>query len=460
MSECSPGLPLPPIAVPRTAAAVILFRKLQRVDPLDGAESAPAVEVFWLRRGAKLRFGGGFYAFAGGKLDPADASVAVAGATGLDATLRVTAARELLEETGVLIARGAALEQADLDAMRRALLDRTTSFGALLERHGLRLCAADFPHAGRWVTPPHLPLRFDAHFYLVEAPAAANAEVWPGELSEGEWIAPSAALLRWRQGSALLHPPSLHALQSLAGYRGSLSPVLSALSRPPMVTDGITRRIEHQMGIRIFPQRTPMPEPASYTNCYVIGNGELLIVDPGSPDPAETDRLIDFVRELMAEGCRPRALVLTDHHVDHGGAARAMNGLELPLWCHARTADRLALPTARLLEEGELLDLGDMAFSVAHTPGHARGHLCLLDPASKAAIVGDMVAGIGTISIDPPEWDQAAYLRQLERLRDVFEVRTLYPAHGPPIADGRSKLDELLGGSGRGFLCERRIAPR
>jgi glyoxylase-like metal-dependent hydrolase (beta-lactamase superfamily II) len=55
-----------------------------------------------------------------------------------------------------------------------------------------------------------------------------------------------------------------------------------------------------------------------------------------------------------------------------------------------------------------------------------------------------MVAGIGSIFIDPPEGDMAEYLRQLTRLKDGWGVRTLYPAHGPPIADGSAKIDETL----------------
>jgi len=83
-----------------------------------------------------------------------------------------------------------------------------------------------------------------------------------------------------------------------------------------------------------------------------------------------------------------------------------------------------------------------MRWRVLHTPGHTQGHLCLVDEESRAAVVGDMVAGLGTIVIDPPEGDMAEYVRQLERLK--AQVGTLYPAHGPPIPDGVAKLDEYL----------------
>jgi endoribonuclease LACTB2 len=58
-------------------------------------------------------------------------------------------------------------------------------------------------------------------------------------------------------------------------------------------------------------------------------------------------------------------------------------------------------------------------------------------------VAGDMVAGFGTIVIDPPEGDMAVYLAQLQRLIDVG-ARTLYPSHGAPIPDGPGKLNEYL----------------
>ncbi|MBK7862083.1 MAG: MBL fold metallo-hydrolase [Archangiaceae bacterium] len=436
MSERIAGIELPelgPPATPRDAAAVVLYRKVGR-----------SIEVFWIKREAKLAFAGGYYAFPGGKVDKADAGVPVEGATGVDAALRVAAARELLEETGVLVAQGT-ISAADTESMRRALLDRESkaSFGELLAKHGLTLRAADWPEAGRWVTPPHLPVRFDARFYLVEAPEGAKAEVWPGELTEGAWVTPNAALNRWNDGTALLHPPNVHALQTMAVFR-TAEKALGVLRAPPMVTDFIARRIEFQMGIRVFPLLTPTLPPAHHTNCYVLGNSDLLIVDPGSPDDAETDRLVSFVRELMADGYKPRAVLLTHHHGDHvGGAARVMSELKGPLWCHAQTADRVPLTTEKRVADGDYLKLGGMELKFLHTPGHARGHLCIFHLHSKAAIVGDMVAGVGTIVIDPPEGDMAEYLRQLQRLKELG-VRTLYPAHGPPIPDGPAKLDEYL----------------
>ena len=437
MSEALPGVPpAAPHAPPRDAAAVVLFQRTPH-----------GVRVFWLEREAKLRFAGGFFAFPGGRVDVADALVPVTGLPGPRAKWVVTAARELFEETGVLKARGAErLAQLELDALRRALLAETLGFAELLQQRGLTLHADDFVPSGRWITRPYVPRGFDAHFFIVESVPVHTAQVWKGELTSGEWIAPAEALKRWEEGSALLHPPNLHAVQVMNRFT-DVPAAAHAMRTAPFCTDFYAERIEFQRGITLYALVTPTLPPATHTNAYVLGTGECLIVDPGSPDDAEIDRLVGFLRALEPEGMKPKAIVLSHHHGDHvGGARRLVDALGLPVWAHERTADRSPVPVARLLHDGEVLSLDGpmpMKWRVLHTPGHARGHVTLVDERSRAAVVGDMVAGIGTIVIDPPEGDMAEYLRQLARL-EALPVRTLYPSHGPVIPDGPGKLQEYV----------------
>ncbi|MBL8921979.1 MAG: MBL fold metallo-hydrolase [Myxococcaceae bacterium] len=442
MSEAIAGLPPPPPGKPpRDASAVIVWRRTWR-----------GVEVFWLEREQRLSFAGGFFAFPGGKVDAADDLVPVRGASGDAAKLVATAARELFEETGLLVARGPRLEpdgprleQEALDGLRKQVLDGA-SFAEVLQAHGLELFASDFRPAGRWLTPPYLPVRFDARFFLVEAPEGQVASVWPGELASGEWIRPSDALVRWEAGSALLHPPNLHALSVMNGFT-SVDEAVAALSAPPWCEDFISRRLEFQRGVHVVPLETPTLPPATHTNAYVLGTRELLLVDPGAPDEAEARKLVTLVKELEAAGCEAKAVVLTHHHGDHtGGAQLVAAALGLPVWAHAQTAARVQVPVVRLLEDGEVLALDGplpMRWRVLHTPGHAPGHVCLFDERSHAGVVGDMVSTVSTIIIDPPEGDMKVYLEQLERLR-VLPLGALYPAHGPVVAHGVAKLEEYL----------------
>ena len=437
MSEPLPGMPpAPPSPRPRDAAAVVMVRP-----------AGDSVEAYWVRRERHLSFAANFFAFPGGRLDASDAQVQVADAFGDESALRVAAARELFEETGVLIAQGAErVDPAALAEARRALLEHQASFAELLARHSLTLRACDFLEAGRWVTPDFMPIRFNARFYLVDAPAGARPEVWRGELAEGAWTTPAAALSRWKAGSVLLHPPALFAMQTLAEFTSSAD-AAARMSMPPYSPNATASRIEFQEGIRVFPLLAPTLPPATHTNALVLGNGELLVVDPGSPEVRQYARLLALLAGYKAEGKRVKAVVVTHHHQDHLGGAKAVKDrLGVPLWCHARTAERLAFSPERLLEDGERLTLaGDpvMNFKVLHTPGHAPGHLCLVDEASKAAIVGDMVSGLGTVVIDPADGDMAEYLKQLARLK-AWPVGTIYPAHGPLIPDGQAKLTEYL----------------
>jgi glyoxylase-like metal-dependent hydrolase (beta-lactamase superfamily II) len=197
-------------------------------------------------------------------------------------------------------------------------------------------------------------------------------------------------------------------------------------------------------GIRVLALRTPTLPPAAHTNTYVVGpeRGPQLVIDPGSPYPDQQSVLARALADEAARG-RPVGLVLlTHHHGDHVGGAEALAAqLGVPIAAHANTARRLAgrVPVSRALEDGEVIAGYDV--TCVYTPGHADGHLCYEH--GGASIVGDMVAGIGWILIDPVEGDMADYLASLGKLLARPATRLL-PAHGPTIEDGAAKLREYI----------------
>src|ERR1044071_440833 len=182
--------PVPAVATPKDAAAVILLRA--GTDPTNP-------EVFWVRRSRRMAFLGGFHAFPGGQRDASDAETPVKNCEDPEgAAMIACAARELFEELGVLAARGA---ETLTKGQRASLLDDLESgrmsFPELLRHYDLHLDANDFTFAGRWVTPPFSPRRFDTWFFLVTCPARQEPRVVHGELVEGEWIPAKDAYERW-----------------------------------------------------------------------------------------------------------------------------------------------------------------------------------------------------------------------------------------------------------------------
>lgn len=187
--------------------------------------------------------------------------------------------------------------------------------------------------------------------------------------------------------------------------------------------------------------RTPTLPPAAHTSCWLLGDGDLVAVDPGSPYPDQQEAL---AAAIAARG-RLAAVLLTHHHGDHAGGAAALAAVTgAPIWAHRLTAAHLPeLVVARTLEDGEVLEVGGRRIRAIFTPGHAVGHLCFRDEVTRATAVGDMVAGLGTILIDPSGGHMATYLASLERLLRE-DMGALLPAHGPAITDGPGKLREYL----------------
>ena len=426
MSHAYPGIPpAPPPPAPVVATSVVLYR-----DGPDGRE------VLLVRRGVERRFAGGFHAFPGGQLDRADAAVPVGGAAGEDAALVACAVRELFEETGVLVARGAErVARDDRTADRTALLDGALTLGELLRRRGLSLDASLLAPVGRWITPEHLPLRFDARIFLALLPPGEVAEIWPGELTGGGFVPVRRALAGWERGELLFFPPHLHAVRTLARE----GPPSVETMRAPSRRD---RRIEFQSGFLMCPLRTPTLPPASHTNAWVVPvAGGVAVVDPGAPVEADQAPLLTLLDELAAEGRPLREVWITHVHPDHVGAAAAVSRRHgVPVRAHALARGRVPGADVVPLREG---DLAGGRFLVLETPGHAREHLAFLDEVTAALLCGDLLSTLSTIVIDPPEGDMAEYERQLARMR-ALAPRTLFPAHGPPAPDAPARLAAYL----------------
>ena len=111
------------------------------------------------------------------------------------------------------------------------------------------------------------------------------------------------------------------------------------------------------------------------TNCYVVGSEitkDGVIIDPG----AEARAIMQTVKETRLN---IKLIAITHGHTDHTGALEQLKrATGAPVAVHIADADSLPGmgPNDRFLKGGENLTVGDLRFSVIHTPGHSPGGIC------------------------------------------------------------------------------------
>jgi glyoxylase-like metal-dependent hydrolase (beta-lactamase superfamily II)/8-oxo-dGTP pyrophosphatase MutT (NUDIX family) len=363
---------------------------------------AGTLELYWVRRADRLPFLGGFWAFPGGRVEPGDPS------------LQAAAARELLEETGI------------------DLTGETDRFLA----------------GARTVTPAWSSLRYDASYFLVEITGAAEPDIAcsGGELTAGEWVRPAAGIAAWKTGERLVSPVVIGVLHAMApGLDGAPARMAELLPR-----EADQRLWDLVPGIALCMLRTPTLPPATHTNCWVIGARDLVLIDPGSPWPEEQAALDAELDRWAAAGRRVREIWVTHHHWDHvSGVPHLAARLGVPVAAHATTIELLRgkVKFDRAIADGEVVRLAgegeipERRLRAVHTPGHTPGHHVYLEETTGFAIAGDMVAGIGTIVVDPSEGDMTDYLASLARMK-ALAPRVLLPAHGPVLTAALATLDD------------------
>ena len=204
-----------PASIQASASVVLL-------DPDRGA--GEPFGVFLLRRSQKSSFMPDRFVFPGGRVEPDDGPD-----PGQLATLSRCALRELWEEAGVLLARGAHGEPAQADALA-GLPRRGAGLGPALADRGLAWDLAALRPWARWITPTARPQRFDTLFFLATMPAGQEATADQRETSQGLWLGPAQALAENQAGRVELAPPQVRLLGELAAA-GGMEAVREATTR-------------------------------------------------------------------------------------------------------------------------------------------------------------------------------------------------------------------------------------
>jgi 8-oxo-dGTP pyrophosphatase MutT (NUDIX family) len=174
----------------RNAASVICVR--------DGG-TAP--EVLVLERGARSRFLPGYVAFPGGAIEQGDEALAARWFDDAGEVHRAAAVRELVEEVGL------AVTEVGVVAEPIAAVDVAPPR------------AAQLPEIAHWIAPSTVPVRFDARYFAVAAPAGVEPTPDGGEIALAWWVSPARLLDEWREDRRRLYWPTYYTVTQLARCR-------------------------------------------------------------------------------------------------------------------------------------------------------------------------------------------------------------------------------------------------
>jgi glyoxylase-like metal-dependent hydrolase (beta-lactamase superfamily II) len=194
-------------------------------------------------------------------------------------------------------------------------------------------------------------------------------------------------------------------------------------------------------GVRRLVARNPGFMTGPGTNTYLVGTQRCAVIDPGPHDLVHIERILD------AAGGRVSSILATHTHPDHSPAVAALaqsTGAEVlgrgaPV--HGRQ-DATFAPT-RVLNDGDVVRVGDMTLRAIHTPGHASNHVCYLLEGSGMLFSGDHVMQGSTVVIGPPDGNMQLYLQSLARLQRE-PVTRIAPGHGTVIEDAQSEVTRLI----------------
>jgi len=196
----------------------------------------------------------------------------------------------------------------------------------------------------------------------------------------------------------------------------------------------------------------PNPSPFTYsgTQTYLVGTGEVAVIDPG-PDLAEH---VDAILAATA-GERIAAILCTHTHRDHSPASRplaAATGAPIvgcaPLALEddgprADAAFDFDYRPDRVLADGEALAGKGWRLRAVATPGHTSNHLCFALEGTGLLFTGDHVMGWSTTVVSPPDGDMSAYMASLELLLGRDD-KVYHAAHGPPVDKPRAHVRALI----------------
>jgi len=224
---------------------------------------------------------------------------------------------------------------------------------------------------------------------------------------------------------------------------------------PAATPSALTRPLP---GLRRILAPNPSPMTFQGTNTYIVGNGEVAVIDPGPDLPDH----LNAVLSALAPGEKISHIFVTHSHLDHSPLAAALSEktgaatFAFGAAHEGRSPGMQALADQGLVAGGEGVDLAfrphirlqdgqtvshaDWQIEAIHTPGHMANHLCFAWAGHLFS--GDHVMGWASSLVSPPDGDMAQYMASLDKVMRR-EWGMFFPGHGMEITAPAQRLRDL-----------------
>ncbi|WP_298806266.1 MBL fold metallo-hydrolase [uncultured Lentibacter sp.] len=203
------------------------------------------------------------------------------------------------------------------------------------------------------------------------------------------------------------------------------------------------------------------PSPMTYrgTNTYLLGQGDIAVIDPGPDNSAHLDAILGGLKT----GETITHIFVTHSHIDHSPLAAALSkatGAPVLAYGDSRAGQsqimqRLAQDGLAgggegvdpdfapdiLLQDGETVEGASWALTALHTPGHFGNHLAFAW--GTALFSGDLVMGWASSLVSPPDGDLSDFMASCARLA-AGNWRVFHAGHGAPVTNPAERLAWLI----------------
>lgn len=203
--------------------------------------------------------------------------------------------------------------------------------------------------------------------------------------------------------------------------------------------------------IRRVVANNPGPFTFRGTGVYMVGTGEIAVIDPGPDMPGHIDVLM---RAIGTD--RVTHIFVTHSHADHSPAAPPLaaltgakiygSGQQLKASAdalHLEAGDDQSFRPDVVVRDGDRFSGPNWTLEALTTPGHTSQHITYALTEENALFSGDHIMGWSTTVVSPPDGDMDDYIASVEKVRDR-DFTTLWPTHGPPIRDVRPFVQAYL----------------